>query len=321
MRELLIGANDAGQRLDKFLAKAVDKLPQGLTYKYLRTKRIKLNGKRCEGAARLAEGDVISLYIGDEFFNVVAAEYAFLNAWAELNIVYEDAQILLADKPCGLVVHEDEENTADTLIARIQRYLFEKGAYDPAREQSFAPALCNRIDRNTSGLVLCAKTAEALRILNQKIRDREIEKRYLCVTAGVPAQREAELRAFHRKDERTKTAEVSDRPLPGFRTMVTRYKVLADDGVLALVEAELVTGRTHQIRAQFAWAGFPLLGDGKYGINRINRDYNVKTQLLHARRVKFCFSTDAGVLSYLDGQEFCTEMPWFAEKFFPHQKN
>lgn len=317
MREFVIAKNDANQRLDKFLTKAVPKLPQGLVYKSLRTKRIKRNGKRCTGAERLCEGDVLSLYLNDEFFEESEPAYAFLTAPAEVSVVYEDEHILLADKPAGLVVHEDEANTADTLIARIQHYLYQKGEYEPAAEQSFAPALCNRLDRNTGGIVICAKTAEALRILNEKIRARELEKRYLCVTYGIPAQPAATLSAFHKKDEKTKTAIVRDKAFPGARTMITKYRVRKQNAPLALLEVELITGRTHQIRAHFAHIGCPLLGDGKYGFNRVNTAYHVKYQLLYSYYLRFDFKTDAGALSYLNKKIFTTPEPWFCEKFFP----
>ena len=198
MREFRINKNDSGQRLDKFITKAVKDLPQSLLYKYIRLKRIKLNGKRCSISDRLNEGDVIQLYINDEFFDGDTSKPAFLKAPSAVDIVYEDENILLCDKRIGLVVHEDESGQSDTLINRILHYLYDKGEYDPAKEQSFVPALCNRIDRNTSGIVICAKNAESLRILNQKVKDRELEKKYLCVTVGVPKARSAELKAYQK---------------------------------------------------------------------------------------------------------------------------
>ena len=228
MREFIINQNDAGQRVDKFLTKAVPKLPKNLLYKYIRLKRIKVNGKRCEISTRLACGDVMQLYINDEFFEgEIADRPAFLSAPTSLNIIYEDENIILCDKKCGLVVHEDESGSTDTLINRIQHYLYEKGEYRPEEELSFAPALCNRIDRNTGGIVICAKNAESLRVLNQKVKDRELEKLYLCVTVGIPKEKSARLTAYHQKDEATKTVRVSDRKFEGSRTMITSYRVLA----------------------------------------------------------------------------------------------
>ncbi|MGN0599120.1 MAG: RluA family pseudouridine synthase [Oscillospiraceae bacterium] len=314
MKEFTINKNDSGQRVDKFIEKAVPLLPKSLMYKYIRTKRIKLNGKRCEISTRLCENDLMQLYIGDEFFET-APDRVFLSVPADVSVVYEDENILLCDKKNGLVVHEDDENTADTLINRILHYLYNKGEYDPDRENSFTPALCNRLDRNTGGIVIAAKNAESLRILNEKIKERELEKRYLCITVGVPPKKSDTMTAYLEKDEKTKTVKVTDRKTHNNKTIITSYKVLKTDGKLSLVEVKLDTGRTHQIRAHFAHIGCPLLGDGKYGIGEVNRKYKIKTQALYSYKLKFTFRTDSGILSYLDGKEFETENVWFRDKF------
>ncbi len=315
MREFVIEKNDAGQRLDKFITKAVPLLPQGLMYKYIRLKRIKLNSKRCEISTRLNVGDVLSMYINDEFFEA-KEDIGFKSAPAQVDVLYEDENILLAYKKCGLVVHEDDDNTRDTLINRITHYLYNKGEYVPEKEHSFAPALCNRLDRNTEGIVICAKNAESLRLLNEIIRERMLHKRYLCVTVGVPAPKEATITAYLEKNEAQNRVYVSDRKTDSNKTIVTDYKVLKTAGELALCEIELITGRTHQIRAHMAHIGCPLLGDGKYGRNDDNRRYGVKYQALCAYYLQFDFSREMGILDYLNKKEFRVPQPWFVTEFF-----
>ncbi len=315
MKEFIIEKNDAGQRLDKFIKKAVPDLPQNLMYKYIRLKRIKLNGKRCEISSRLNVGDRLEMYINDEFFSSEKVQ-DFTSAPAQIDIVYEDENILLVNKKCGLVVHEDDDNTLDTLINRITHYLYDKGEYDPEREQSFAPALCNRLDRNTEGIVICAKNAESLRLLNDIIKEREITKKYLCITLGTPKPVEATITAYLEKDESKKQVYISDKKTPANKTIVTKYKVLETRGELSLCEIELITGRTHQIRAHMAYIGHPLLGDGKYGRNDDNRRYGVKYQALCAYHLSFDFKSDKGILNYLNGKSFSVAVPWFAKEFF-----
>ena len=185
MREITIGKNDAGQRLDRFLSKAMPLLPPALLQKYIRIKRVKCNGQRAQRDQRLEAGDVLQLYINDEFFEQPREDNLFLTLFQpKLNIVYEDENLMLLDKRPGLVVHADETEKVNTLINHIQAYLYQKREWNPKWENAFTPALANRIDRNTGGIVMAAKNAETLRILNDKIRAREITKKYLCVTLG-----------------------------------------------------------------------------------------------------------------------------------------
>ena len=317
MKELTIGQNDAGQRLDRFLAKAVPLLPASLAQKYIRIKRIKLNGARAERDTRLQAGDVLSLYINDEFFDKLREDNAYLTVAApKLNIVYEDENILLVDKRPGLAVHpHDGAEYGRTLIDQIQAYLYQKKEWRPREENAFTPALCNRIDRNTGGIVIAAKTAEALRILNQKIRDREIDKRYLAIVEGTLPKKEGSLVGFLFKDAKKNRVFVTDTPQPGSKSCRTDYRVLASRNGLTLVECRLITGRTHQIRAQFAHAGHPLLGDGKYGKldKRFDRDY----QALYSYRLTFTFPSDAGILEPLKGRSFQVKEVDFVKEYFP----
>ncbi len=317
MRTMKIGRNDAGQRLDKFLAKAVRGLPASLMYKFIRTKKIKVNRARAEQSQLLREGDEIQLFIKDEFFGAPSEDKSALGAIRpKLDILYEDEHILLLNKRPGVLVHDDAAGGENTLILHVQAYLYGKGEYDPADEQSFAPALCNRIDRNTGGIVIAAKDAETLRILNEKIRSRELDKRYLCVTVGRPKQPEGRVECFLLKDEQKKQVAVYHRPVPGGKTAVTDYRVLDTRGELSLLEIGLETGRTHQIRATMADLGCPLLGDGKYGRGDVNRRYGETRQALYAYKLTFDLPADAGILNYLRGRTFTVEDVPFREKYF-----
>ena len=317
MKEFTITQNDAGQRLDRFLSKAVPLLPESLMQKYIRLKRIKLGGKRVERNTRLNVGDVLQLYINDEFFETPKAENAYLTVSApKLNIVYEDENILLVDKKPGLAVHpHDGAEYGKTLIDHIQAYLYAKREWRPREENSFTPALCNRIDRNTGGIVIAAKNAEALRILNQKIKDREIDKRYLCIVHGTPKPPEGRLEGYLFKDAKENRVYMTKTPKPGSKTAVTFYRTLQSKNGLSLVECELLTGRTHQIRAQMAAAGWPLLGDGKYG--KLDKRYDRKYQALYSYKLRFAFTTEAGILEYLNGKSFEVASVDFVQEYFP----
>lgn len=315
--EVTIQKNDAGQRVDKFLTKNYPNLPQSMLYKSIRKKDIKVNCKRCEISTRLQEGDVVSLFLKEEFFQKEERPEDFLKAPKKLSILYEDENVMLLDKKPGLIVHPDENYHFDSLIARVQHYLYDKGEYDPKRENAFAPALVNRIDRNTGGIVMAAKNAETLRILNQKIRDREIAKFYLAIVHGRMKPSQGKLEGFLLKDEDRAQVKVFSRPVPGGKSAATLYKTLRTAGGLSLVECELLTGRTHQIRAQFAAAGHPLLGDGKYGRERDNKKYGRSFQALYSYKLAFTFPTDAGLLEYLRGRVFTVEQVDFVAEYFP----
>lgn len=318
MREFIIGKNDAGQRLDRFLAKAVPLLPPSLAQKYIRLKRVKVNGGRGTRDCRLAEGDRVQCYINDEFFDAPDAGNAFLTIAApKLNIVYEDENILLLDKPAGQLCHSAGGEGGATLTDHLLSALYQRREWRPREENAFRPALCNRIDRNTCGLVIAAKNAEALRVMDEKIREREIAKFYLCVCLGRPEPPEGRIECFLRRDERENRVRVYHHPVPEGRSAITRYRVLESRNGLSLVEAELLTGRTHQIRASLADIGCPLLGDGKYGRGDANRRYGEAAQLLCSCRLRFDFPTGAGALDYLRGREFSVRSVPFREKYFP----
>ena len=303
MHVLKITKNDASQRLDKFLLKALRGIPPALMYKYIRTKKIKLNGKRAEQNAMLCEGDEIILYIKDEFFAQPGHSSPDLAAIRpRLSIVYEDENLIICNKRPGVLVHEDKENNENTLISHIKAYLYQKGEYDPTSELSFAPALCNRIDRNTGGLVIAAKNAESLRILNEMIKARKISKYYICAVHGIPTPAQATLKAYLKKDSNANLVRVTDNRTDGSKEIITRYSLLSKANNMSLLYIELITGRTHQIRAHMAHIGHPLVGDGKYSVNEADRKRGYKHQALYAFKLVFDFSKDAGILSYLDGK-------------------
>lgn len=316
MKSFQITKNDANLRLDKFITKVCPTLPQGLMYKYIRTKRIKINGKRGEISTRLCVGDTVDAYINDEFFVTVAPKYDFLSSPARINVVYEDENIILVDKEQGLIVHPDKNEYRDTLIGRIQHYLYDKGEYKPDAENSFKPALANRIDRNTGGIVIAAKNAEALRILCDKIKSREIDKRYLAVIHGTPKQKSRTLEGYLEKNTDKNKVYLSNKKSDNNLTVKTRYNTLESKGGLSLIEVELITGRTHQIRAHMASIGHALLGDGKYGKLQNDKKAGFDKQALYSYKLTFNFITDAGILQYLDGKTFTVKNVWFAEQLF-----
>ena len=307
MREFTIGKNDAGQRLDRFVAKNLPLLPPALLQKYIRLKRIKVNGKGSKRDVRLETGDVLQLYINDEFFDKPNEENLFLTVFKpQLNIVYEDENLLLVDKRPGMSVHADETEKVNTLINHIQAYLYQKREWNPKWENAFAPALCNRIDRNTGGIVILAKNAEALRLMNEAIRENRVHKKYLCAVHG-KLTGEKTLTAYHRKDYKTNTVKIFPSEVPGSKKIITGYRALSYSGKhdLTLLEIKLITGRTHQIRAHMAYIGHPLLGEGKYAQNAADRKMGYSSQALYSYSVSF---ETGGALDYLTGREFKVDM-------------
>ncbi len=318
MKEFTVNKNDAGQRLDKFIRKALPELPLSIIYKALRTKNVKVNRKRGRAEQFLSEGDLVQVYVKDDFFaeetrNTVISR----DVKIELDIVYEDENIMLINKPAGLPVHEVEGARKSTLIEQAIAYLIQKNQYDPQAENTFTPSLCNRIDQNTAGIVIVAKNAPALRIMNEKIKNREITKKYLAATEGFPPQKEGRLEDFIEKNSDTNTVTVySKKHNQAALTAITKYKLFEKKDTIALVEAELITGRTHQIRAQFAFHGFPLVGDMKYG-RHSNTTVKYKHQALYSYKLTFDFETDAGILNYLKNKTFVVKnIPFLNELGF-----
>ncbi|MDH6367748.1 MULTISPECIES: RluA family pseudouridine synthase [unclassified Breznakia] len=298
MRRLQIYENDASQRLDKFLQKTLPKLPKSLMYKYIRNKKIKVNGKRCTPEVKLHVGDTVTLYISEEFFDN-PVDYSFLDAPNRLSIIYEDENILILDKPIGLLVHSDIKEDKDTLINRILHYLYDKKEYDPTQVQSFTPALAHRLDRNTQGIIMAAKNAASLRHLNSLIKQRDIDKVYVALVEGIVSNKQGELVHYHEKDMHG-DVKITDTPVSSKSKQVRlTYKVMEGYKDAELVKIHLETGKSHQIRAQFAAIGHPLVGDTRYKAKSNKMPY----QALAASSITFHTQNDR-LFSYLDGKEF-----------------
>ena len=295
-----INENDSGQRVDKFIIKALPDLPKSMMYKLFRKKDIKINGKRCDISAIINTGDIVTVYVKQELSAEKKHDMTFLECPDSLNIIHEDENILIVFKPVGLDSHSNSTSTSDTLINRIKHYLYNKNEYSPENENSFAPALCSRLDRNTSGLVISAKNAIALREINEAIRNGHMHKIYHCVTVTPPPKNQDIIFAYHKKDDTRNIVRISDQKADGYREIKTGYKVIDRKNSLSLIEVTLFTGRTHQIRAHLAHIGAYILGDGKYGNIALNKRYGVFRQALCAYSLKFLLPVNSP-LEYLNG--------------------
>lgn len=302
MKEFIITEKDSNIRLDKFMARVMPTVKSGEIYKSLRKKKIRVNGKHQDGTYRLLNGDVIQMYISDDFFETKTPHFSWQTANPNISVIYEDNNIIIADKPSGMP-SQDIDGNRDSLESRIRSYLYKNGEIDLETSPIFIPSLCHRIDRNTSGLVIAAKNSASLRIINQKIKNKEIRKFYLCETEYSPNPLSGIIKGWLLKDEKQRKMFFNNHKMNNSTYCETIYKTVKP-GTPALVEAELITGRTHQIRACLSHIGCPLVGDIKYGAkNDGKKDF----QHLISHKLIFEFKGDNGILDYLNGMTVCID--------------
>ena len=333
MRELTVSNEESGRRADKYLLKYLICAPRSFVYKTLRKKNVKLNGRPASGDEILAPGDIIKLYLSDDTIEKFSSGHEHATPLAAkiygpLAVVYEDENILICDKPAGLLSQPAGFFDGDSLAGRVAGYLA-GGEYDPEKKSTFAPALSHRLDRNTSGLVVAAKNLPASQAAAKMIRERKIEKIYLAAVAGKVIRAER-LEDFYYKDERSNTGVIvkktGDKIAPPHTgrldTVVTEYKPLLPGDLFSVIEARLVTGKSHQIRAHMKSAGHPVVGDVKYGDKNLNgwaqKKFGVRRQMLHAWKLKFVDCEEP--LSYLNGREFTAEPPDDLQKLIEFNK-
>lgn len=304
----------APTRLDNYLMQQFPALNPGRLNKALRENKIKLNGKKQPLSTRVMAGDEIKLFILDEVLDADKRVEgpAWKNARGPAQVIYDCPQILVVNKPAGLAVDGPED---DTLLNRALLYLNQQGEYK--ENDLYTPALCHRLDTGTSGLVIIAKTPEAEQLFLEVIKNREVKKTYLCVTFGRPTPPDGTLGGYLLKDADRGIVKIVPDKQPGAKDVETQYETVAVSGRLALLKVRLITGRTHQIRAQFSASGHPLLGDGKYGSERDNRRYGRHGQALYSYRLSFRFTTDAGPLEPLNGRSWQVEEVDFVQEYFP----
>ncbi len=304
MKQFIAGKNEHDVRLSRFVVNVTQNLPTSLLYKYFRNKRIKVNGKKALPDARIKQGDIIELYINDEFFysSEKGNEKALENTqYPPLDVLYEDENILAVFKPVNLLCHSDKTGKI-SLVDIIRNYLKLKGEYKKENEHTFSPSICNRLDTNTQGIVIAAKNYAALRDMNLIIKENLLKKIYKCITVKVP--NEGIFKAYLKKDENKNKVSIKGTKTVGYKEIITGVKVVKYQNELCLCDIELITGRTHQIRAHLAYLGAPILGDSKYSNTSSAKKYNIAAQMLCAYSVEFSKDiTEENILHYLKGKK------------------
>ena len=315
MKRFVIQENDAGKRLDKFILKVASGLNSSLMYKFIRKKHIKVNGKRSDISYKLVVNDIVEMYINDEFFIEKDSDFMKISYDPKLSVIYEDENLILIDKKPGVIVHSDDKEQRDTLINQVLLYLYRKGEYDPEKEKSFTPSLCNRLDKNTGGIVIVAKNAMSQRELYDIIKHRKIKKLYLAAVFGKFERKSDTLTAFLKKDDKQNFVFVRDIPFDDAKKIVTKYRVVSTRDNYSLLEIELVTGRTHQIRAHMAHIGHPVLGDCKYGRLKNNKILPFRHQALYSYSLQFDLGDEENMFEYINNKLFKVNNVYFLDFF------
>ena len=318
MRELTVKAGESGQRLDKYLAKYLKEAPKSFLYKMLRKKNITLNGRKADGSEKLQAEDCVRLFLAEETLEKFMGTQTEAHT-CSLDVIYEDDHVLFINKPVGML-SQPADDKEPSLVEYLTGYLLESGAVTEASLHTFRPSVCNRLDRNTSGLVAAGKSLAGLQELSSLFHDRSLHKFYRCLVNGV-IKNEKYIKGYLHKDEKCNKVTVQETETSGALPIETRYRPLEDNGTVTLLEVELITGRTHQIRAHLAGTGHPLIGDYKYGRRTLNdeycRKYGLKSQLLHAYRLEI--PEIEGRLSYLSGKEFTAPLPYLFQKILKEE--
>lgn len=313
MQELHVTANEAGQRLDKLLAKFLNQAPKSFLYKMMRKKNIVLNGKKCTGNEKLKQGDSIKLFFSDETIEKFSAGTYVTPKKEKINmlpIIYEDEQVLLMNKPVGVLSQKAKDSDVSAVEILIN-YLIETNQLSKEQFRTFHPSICNRLDRNTSGILVAGKTLPALQEMNRFFKERTIAKYYRCLAKGRVIKNEDYIKGYLVKDQKTNKVSITKKKTEEGVPIETEYCVIQSNDEVSLLEVHLITGKTHQIRAHLASIGHPIIGDYKYGDKQINemyrQEYGLKSQLLHAYRLEMPSSD--GSLAYLNDKKFVAELP------------
>ncbi len=309
MRSITVNKNEAGQRLDKLLSKYLNLAGKGFLYKMMRKKNIVLNGKKCDGSEKLSEGDEIKLFLADETIEKFSEVKVQKVKKTKLHIIYEDDHVLLINKPSGMLSQKAKEQD-ESLVEYLIDYLLDSGKLTKEDLRSFRPSVCNRLDRNTSGLVAAGCSLAGLQKLSAMFKDRSLHKYYLCVVSGSVREKKR-IEGFLKKDEKTNQVTISQKELPDSAPICTEYEPLMETGTYTLLKVTLITGRTHQIRAHLASIGHPIVGDAKYGNTRVNeeakRQYHIRSQMLHSWKLVFPQMEEP--LAHLSGKSFTAPLP------------